>query len=283
MSYLTLNGWPVPIPYGSGSHGGEEIGSRDRAYSGTLRKATRAFKRPWKFTTRMLQQSDAEFLEGMLRGDGWHFDFQSDLYAARRGAGPVAGYSGASISSTQKLSGNSYSLKITGGNSITFQTPVGAGQYPDYTIMFWHYYTEWQFCAILGDISAATVTRYIANVGNSWVPTSGSTILCWTLNGTTGVTLQGEQTSGAGADVYYGDLVVLPYLVPPSLLTTLAGGGTWVEFSDMPRLKMVGTLVKTTTAIEVLGKLNNATHKSSNISGTFCEKDRVIDFELHEV
>lgn len=80
MAYLTINGYEIPVLQG-GQVSYQDIGSRERAFDGTLLVDRRATKRVWKYRTKPVSELVREQIIGLVRGDGDHWSFDADKYS----------------------------------------------------------------------------------------------------------------------------------------------------------------------------------------------------------
>jgi hypothetical protein len=103
MPFLALNGWTIPVADGEASVRPEDIGERERSYSGELLTNVRTRKRSWPLQTPPVNEMTAKAIEGVIEGLGhvWPFDWQDaalliqDLFSSKGGA------SVASVASTR--------------------------------------------------------------------------------------------------------------------------------------------------------------------------------------
>ncbi len=80
MTYLKLNNITIPVAKG-GEVEPQEIGSKKRAFDGTLSADRRDIKRMWKYETKPLTASLARTLRGLVMGEGHYWSYNSDLYS----------------------------------------------------------------------------------------------------------------------------------------------------------------------------------------------------------
>jgi hypothetical protein len=83
VAFLTLNGMTVPVKPGTVQRDHEELGTRRRAFDGTLRSTRRALKQVWQMVTTPQSSSFAKALRGMLLGRGHNWPFDDDLYSGK--------------------------------------------------------------------------------------------------------------------------------------------------------------------------------------------------------
>lgn len=82
MSFLTLHGLTIPVAKG-GDGAPDDIGSRERAFSGALLTDRRATKETWKFRTAPVNAVDADRIRRVIRGEGQYWPFDTDLYSSK--------------------------------------------------------------------------------------------------------------------------------------------------------------------------------------------------------
>jgi hypothetical protein len=87
MSYLTLNGVPVPVLHGA-ARTPLLLGAGGRGLSGRYRGSPRATRREWRFRTGPVAQAESEALQGLIEGRGHHWSLDVDAYADT-GLGPA--------------------------------------------------------------------------------------------------------------------------------------------------------------------------------------------------
>lgn len=79
MSFLTLNGWAIPVA--SAKEKSVEIGGRGRSFDGSYQSEIRKRKRIIECTTPPVKELLAEAIKGIVNGDGDVFPFSSDVYS----------------------------------------------------------------------------------------------------------------------------------------------------------------------------------------------------------
>jgi len=277
MSFVALNGLDVPVHYPDSEHTNEQIGEGGRSFAGTLIDSVRTNKRTWSVTTTIRSIAEAEQLEGLLRGDGWHFDFESDLYACVKGLAPATGYAGTTISAAQYKLG-AKSCKVTSGST---GPTYSCGLTADFSVGFWQYVGAWAHYWIVYDKDTTTYVEYVAGAVNT---TINDTFRNAMITGGNVVLMGTKATDNAVSDVYYDDLVVLPYKVTAAMVTAHYGtAGAGLEFGDCPRLNLTGDVLKLNTAVVVRGQLNNVKHNEGVLSGAWTNQARAVSFDLIEV
>lgn len=101
MAFLRLNGWDIPVEADSPGLRRLGIGSKARAFSGTLLSDRRTTKRIWDMRTTPQKEIVAKSIEGILDGlgDGASFDFSDSAnltpdFFTGKGVGKVSGTNG---------------------------------------------------------------------------------------------------------------------------------------------------------------------------------------------
>lgn len=88
MSFLQINGFPIPVANDSVRETTEVQGKIDRAYSGKLRADIRAIKRKWELVTTPVTSLYALILRGLFRGmlDSALVDYSATTATTEAGA-----------------------------------------------------------------------------------------------------------------------------------------------------------------------------------------------------
>lgn len=79
MAFLQLNN--ITIPVQSMRQSTEEIGERQRSFSGKYGRDVRARKRSWEVTTTLLTRTEAAAIKGLVEGLGDQWRFEEDTYS----------------------------------------------------------------------------------------------------------------------------------------------------------------------------------------------------------
>jgi hypothetical protein len=275
--FCKLNGWAIQAHFPDSNHANEPIGSMGRAQSTTLHSSVLANKRVWTLTTIPLELADAEALEGLLRGDGWHFDFESDLYACVKDLAPNTGYAGTTISTVQAKLGTK-SCKVTSGST---GPTYNCGLTGDWSVMFWQYVAAWAHYAVVYDADTTTYVEYVAGAVSSAI---NDTYRAALVTGGSVVLKGNKATDNAASDVYIDDLVVKPYKFVAAQVAAHYAAGAGLEFSDMPRLNLSGNIIKSSTPVAVIAKGDfKAQHNGMMVGGVWNEQVRSVNFQLIEV
>lgn len=266
--FCAISGWDVQVKLDGGSHAGETIGSVQRAASSSMHKDVREEKRVWRLQTPLLTIAEANAIENLVKGKGWHFPFNDSMYGAQSNLGPVKGYTGCSIiTSTPSPKYGTGCLKITSSNSATWDAQLGT----EYTVMAWTYTgAVWAHYCLVNDGSGED--PYIDG-------SAGLTISNITISDGQ-VTLWGKGRDGSPDDREWDDLVILPWAAPSSLIAAVAADDE--AFSDLPHLKLSGDMVPDTTAIDVVGKFLNSNYAFARLDGVASNRVRDVSFELVE-
>ena len=114
MSFLTVNGWAIPILDGSPSEEHDIGGDFARTLTGARFSDELYDKRVWKGTTPPVTEMVAEAVKGAVRGLGHAWAFDGSLYSSK-GLGPTGSTAGvfAPGQGSVGLSGNSVSDELT--------------------------------------------------------------------------------------------------------------------------------------------------------------------------
>lgn len=229
MSQLTVNGITVPVAADGWRPERVTIGDETRSASGKLIKTVvRTYR---KYAGRIVTTSaeEAEALVGLIRGDGYGWSFDTDLYADGKALGyTLSGTASTVVASDTGISAAKYGakfLKVPTSAGVTWTHNLGCAQW---TAMTW----KWTGSA-WGHIAKRSDTA-----GGFWdngVYTSGSTASI--AGSSTAVSLY----AGVSAPDYFDDLVFVPYLMPAVWFATVyAGSSAWAK---PPLLTGGGTLL----------------------------------------
>lgn len=83
MAFLQINGLTIPVLRAQAERRVDEIGKRERLYSGEYYSSIRAIKRQWRFSAKRMPEKQAEQLEKVIRGEGHLFPFVDDVYSTK--------------------------------------------------------------------------------------------------------------------------------------------------------------------------------------------------------
>lgn len=174
MSYIQVNGYPVPVAHGSDLSYQELSGARQYSFNGKYQYSRNALARAWKFVTAPMSRAEALALAGMLnmRGDGWRWPL---LGTAPNGVHYIT--SGTSVFgwSDQRRVANA------GDTAATVVSAYGADGARVYD---WHGNTYAPFSGCEGAllVDEGTTNLLAANVANpesgsiGWASVAGATI-----------------------------------------------------------------------------------------------------------
>lgn len=268
----------------------EQLGTASRSHAGSRRGAMRAIKQGWDFETAPMDEDDADTLANVLLGRWHYFPFETTgFYAAvPGGAGPEPGYTGHSIvsSSPAPLKGSGCLKLASGGASLMYydlQLSAAAG----YTISCW--------CDISGT-GAGTWNHYVRRVhpdGTLTLLKNNATSAANTLRNlavSSGVLqLTGKKpdatSSDTTVDVFFDELVVFPFAVSDSFITSAlyAGGqATMAAFTGAPRITAAGDFIRE-TSVTVEGALGEQPYEQGRVDATGFEPNlRKLSFQLLE-
>ncbi len=277
MSWLTINGVEIPVKFPSATRMRYRHGAMDkRSFDGSSRHHHRTTKRIWKFVTVDMTEAAANQLEGFLTGLGYRFSFDTTIFDDGKGLGPNAGYSG-DTSAAVKLLGARSQYVASGNKSIYATGIIG-----DYSILVHHYIASWKTWAVSYNSDTSTLTKYHTGAVSAdtigFLEWSAGTLTIHGKNDTGGADMAG---SSANANVYYDELIVLPFQITAALHTAHYGtAGAGLAFGSLPKLAMAGDVVSTGAPINVHGKITG----QRIVQGTGSDfLSRVFRFELHEV
>lgn len=239
-----------------------EIGDTAAAFSGKLRKTRQTVKHDVTLETKPILASEALAWDGLLRGLGERWAFDTHLYGSK-GLGPSSSASASIYTLDSKFGGGCLKL-LSGAGSVVYPTAAGS----NWTVAGWRKH------------GGGSWSHYIlTSTGTKWVDgvPSGAAQPWFAMDGSGNLTL--AETLGTGDDLI-DDLVVVPYVIPS------AWGPAWGTatgaFSALPQLSVAGTLINETSTRTMLG---HATWKVAKvwISGSFQTDARKLSVTLQEV
>jgi hypothetical protein len=239
MSSLTLNGIAVPVRAESFQESPREIGGTFTAFDGSGRKSRLALKRDCSFDTYAQTGANAYAWDMYIRGYGETFSFNTTVYGSK-GTGTTSTTGTVAVSATTPKFGAG-SLKLTAGTSATATYTFTNST--AWTVMFW-----------VRAGAGSWIHYAVTGTGKKWVngsrndAASTSSVFTWT----SGVlVLLGD----SGSDIYFEDLVVMPFEVltawPPIF------GVSSTAFSLLPRLTAAGDAVTEASTRSVLGDVGS--------------------------
>jgi hypothetical protein len=237
MPFITVNGLQLGILNGNADEDADEIGERDRAFSGALLSSIRAFKRAWKMGTPPIGSATATAWMGLLRGYGHHWGFDDATYYAYSSKGlgytTLVGTLARRTATPAPKFGSGYiSLTATGSLTYGVQVPLASA----WALMVWRYEGgAWHHY-----IKCSDGTKYKDGA------VYGSAIAFLDMLATAAVL--GDSASIASQ--YFDDFVSVPFVIPAAWAAVL--GVATSAFSDLPRLTVAGDFVED-TSVEVEG------------------------------
>lgn len=265
-AFLSVNGVTLPVAQDSARESIRSIGTDATAYSGSAIRQRIATKYDLEVETTPLSASEAFAWAGLIRGEGHHFCFDSHLYSDK-GLVPAV-TTGNSVTAAEKRSGAG-GLQITAGSSFDpadwYNTATGC------TVVFFYQAT-----------AGAGFTHYVVT------ESSGGTNYYWT-NGasktagtptptglTVGISAGDLSLAASGATRYVDDLVLLPFVVPDSWVSsiyTFHAAGAW---SSIPRLTLAGDAIWEASSRTVIGFCEASSMLSGYLSGSFAPNLRKL-------
>lgn len=194
--FARLNGWALPVKDGSVSEGRSSFGRLESSYLGRPTRGHRAHGRAISFAALYLEQEDADTLEGLLEGRGWHFPFDVDAHSDN-GIGPDSGTW--SILPRPPVSDGVFG----GGYLVVSATTTWDLTLPEvFTVLFWR------------DVDAVAEHVAVRSDGAKWIDgvRNDAAITTELAVGSGAVAL------AAGA---YDDLVVLPFAASAAFIVAV--------------------------------------------------------------
>lgn len=267
MAFLTLNEITIPVSVEDTKEEVQYLGEMEHADSGKLLETRQAEVRVFFGKTTLLENAEGEALKRLLKGQGYHWSFDSDTYSdGKKLAGTEEGTVTAGTASGKFDAHLVLDAETSGGAADGGRITYGAGLTNKYTVMFWHYNgSTWDHWAMWDD-------------GSYWK------------NGTsTGTTPPGVSVDGSGnlvlgdrtTEYKLDDVVALPFRLATSWLEGELGPPTQA-WSDMPHLLMNGDF-SNNEQVEVQCREPRVIPQGRrNTSGTWEKYGHIIQFELVE-
>lgn len=266
MAALTFNGWTIPCAKGSVSAPAPQGvgGESTESVNGKVRRGERGWIFRRDITTAPMLPVDCDALEGMLRGDFYHFPFDEGLESESAHLGPSnVGYSALLITASPTPKFGTYAVKVnaSGGYLTYAMNRVRAG----YFVSWWHNHNNspantWTHYLRTYNPYTAQHTVYTNNVvtygPSSTPPTSPANVTATLSGGTLTVNLQGKNTAGTNsANANYDELVMGRFHAPAGLVAAIYNGGTGRVWSPEPYLDAAGDLLGGYGTVEVSGRV----------------------------
>lgn len=254
MSALIINGLEIPVSAEGWQESVEEIGVRQRAYSGSALSSIRARKRVWSGSVASTDAVLIRAIRGLIAGEGHYWSFDADLYSDGKGLPPTT-FEYSSI-----VAGGKYekALAVASGKSAAWYVGHGA---PFTVAVFSHdgdgVFDHW---AIV-DNGSGPVAYYNGTPDKlpGWLSMSSGT-----------VALE-DESSGARR---WDELVVTPYAWPLSWITAMRDRTTHMQAT--PILAVSGDLVS--PSAQCLGRVGRMS--AVNLGSSILQR---LEFELQEV
>lgn len=278
MSFLTLNGWAIPVKIDTPRLQYVEKGARSRIASGQYRSTRYVLKRRWQCETAHLTSQEARALKGLLRGEGYYWSFDRDLYS-EQGVPPETGYS-VTYPAATSLYGSA--MKVNAGGSISWDLGLGS----EWTVMAWRDVEvqpalsfllpffpatnfgdveEWHHVAITSADDRYRDGVSLPTLDSDWLSVSGGV-----------VTLQDTDHPG---EYVYDELLVLPFVAPASLVAAIANLGR--ALTAQPYLWADGEAV-VGGPVRCIAEPPGASFRPWGQDGVFYSNGQTIEFVLRE-
>jgi hypothetical protein len=261
MPFLTVNGLAASVAEDSMKETPRDIGSTETAFDGTLRKSRQSTKTDLEYETPPMSSADALAWRGLLTGKGEVWSFDSSLYGSK-GLGPSASTAATVSAAQSKFGGSSLRLVGTTG-TITYPVSIPVA----FTVMYWN------------KINAAAWKHSIfASDGSSFE------------NGIQGVFTHPLLTVSVASTVvlaetnawtsYVDDLVVFPFVIPPSWAAVFGVAAT--AFPSLPKLTLGGDIIQESSRT-VLGDVSGTKPLRGILNGVNAVTHRTMSVSLREV
>jgi hypothetical protein len=254
MSALIINGLEIPVSAEGWQESVEEIGVRQRAYSGSALSSIRARKRAWSGSVASTDAVLIRAIRGLIAGEGYYWSFDTDLYSDGKGLPPTT---------------FAHSLIVAGGKYENAMS-LDAGKTASWCVGPWDLYTACVFAhdgdyfqhrAIVADGSATK--RYVdgalvSDVGFEFGISAGLLSI----------------TVPQASDWWFDELVVTPYAWPLAWIAAMRDRTTPMRAT--PILAVSGDLVS--PSAQCLGRVGRMS--AVNLGSSILQR---LEFELQEV
>lgn len=239
MSFLTINGWEIPVANPSGRFTLFRPQRNVEGPWGQQRVRGSRLLRSWQFETPLLPKEQADAVEGLIAGWGNYHSFESDLFGSHGGR-PLT-ITGTAGTASGKI-GNCMALASTqtwgyGYGSYLYGKAWTVLVYRDPNTGTWAHY------GVRDD--GVKVVDGVRNDGAS------TTFISW---------VNGQLTLTGAAGYKFDELVVVPYRMTPA---QMIAHHTYMQasnaFSSLRKLKAAGDfLMGANSEIEVRGFVESA-------------------------
>ncbi len=262
MSYLTINGYALPVADGSVRGETEIIGQDERAFSGALLSDIRSYKRSWRVVTTPRLYAEAEAIHALLLGRGHAWDFEeaggTNWGYSSKGR-TFTSQSGASRVTADPHFGSANLELSAGSSSVEWALDLPS----TWTAMVWRD-TGSGWAHYIETSDGDYYLDGVASIQEGWFSVSGGDF-----------TLQHSGLSAVGFD----DLVVLPFVITAEMA---AAFGTSTEaFSALPELSLSGDVVGG-DVISVIGRDLKTRDIQVALGGSWRNNAREVDVLLLE-
>lgn len=253
MSALLINGLEIPVSAEGWQESVEEIGVRQRAYSGSALSSVRARKRLWSGSVASTDATLIRAIRGLIAGEGHYWSFDTDLYSDGKGLPPTK-FEDSSI-----VAGGKYgsALGVDVNKSAAWYVGFGA---PFTVCVFAHDGDgEFQHWAIVDNGSGRPVAYCNGSPDKltGWLSVSN-----------------GRLTLSATTTWVWDELVATPYAWPLSWITAMRDRTAPMQAT--PILDVSGDLVS--PSAECLGRVGRMS--ATNLGSSILQR---LEFELQEV
>lgn len=289
MAFLTVNGWTQPVARDTAQRDAPVIVGPAPADSpnGKTRNGERGFKVPLSFTTKLITPAHADALQGLLRGDFYHFPFDEGLCSEAAHLQPTLGYTAALKSSgpTPKFGTRYLHVNSSGVYVYWAITRVTA-----WTLSWWHNHNNvtpganaWTHYVVAYDPIANTYTGY-TNGAVTYGPSSTAPAAAQNFgnyfqslsSGTLTFGFLGKQVNGTNTAVsYFDDLVVSRFAWPAALVTAIYNGGAGRAFSPEPFVDVDGDALSGMGAMEMRAAVGQQTISKASLEGSMVQARRM--------
>lgn len=268
MSFLTVNGYTIPIASATPRRSFSRKGPRNRSVKGQLRDGRRGRRRVWGMNTVPLEADEGEAVENLVWGKA-HVAHFFDGLNAETGLNPTPGYVGATLSMSVGLGLETGYLEVAGsGSSPLIEYDA---QLDDEWTILWHEGTgAWEGGALRDD-----GTGYLAGVQDN---NAGSTSTDVQISVSGGVLSVSNANASA---VNLDQLVVLPWRASVGMLAFWTGITDEALWGRAPVLAIGGDIIQE-EKIYCFGQVTSVNFVQFSASSGWQNDGVSLDFEILE-
>lgn len=267
MSFLTINGVPIPVALDTFVQDERVVGGTTFAQSGAAHVSRHAVKRDVSFQTTPMEATEAAALEAMIRGGGDGWDLAT--YYSAKGSPTVP-------ANTAVVVGGAMSLpaKAPPFASADFQYGFATG-------------SPWTVLAFRFQNAVLDGGYIIRSDGLKWIGgVSTGVATTWLAATAASALITGLNTPSPANNTTYRAVCAFPFLVPTSWVTNLYNEWNVRGAFAAPRLRVAGDVMYDPDALgprTYLGAIDNVSTVVANLGGVRYKNLRRLSVKLLEV